>query len=253
VLVVPNPKARGRSSERIARGILEKLGYKILETNKTIVLDQSEAFEVDILAISPEGEKYCVEVKAGKAGVSDVRKVYADSKILGFKPMLVCKGFSDEAAEAVAKKLGVKMIGLSEYYILLEPEELEIVVRTAIQDVLREYGFYPLPPWEAIGEDEWKVIEAIAKSESFEEAAKILNLSTEGLGKEIGILRDSGIFPQRGQNFKDLRRHSQHLIQRYSLVQRLEEIENRLRKIEEVLLSLKEAQGSKNLQNEARS
>ncbi len=253
MLVVPSPKTRGRSSERIARGILEKLGYKILETNKTIVLDQSEAFEVDILAISPEGEKYCVEVKAGKAGVSDVRKVYADSKILGLEPMLICKGFSDEAAEAVAKKLGVKMIELSEYYILLEPEELEVVVRTAMQDVLREYGFYPLPSWETIGKNEWKVIEALAQSESFKEAAKILNLSVEELGKEIGVLRNSGLFPRTGQNFKNLRRYAQRLIQRYSLVQRLEEIENRLEAIEKSLLALKEAIGSKNLRNEAGS
>jgi len=250
---VPSPKARGRSSERIARGVLEKLGYKILETKKKIILDQSEAFEVDILAISPEGEKYCVEVKAGKAGVSDVRKVYADSKILGFKPMLICKGFSDEAAEAVAKKLGVKMIRLSEYYILLEPEELEIVVRTAIQDVLKEYGFYPLPPWETIGENEWKVIEAIARSESFEEVVKTLNLSAEELGKEIGALRDSGVFPHKGRSFEDLRRHSQQLIQRYSLVHRLEEIENLLRRIEGILLSLKGELASRNLRNKSQS
>jgi len=243
---------KGRSSERIARGILERLGYKILETNKTVVVDQSEAFEVDILAQSPEGEKYCVEVKAGKAGVSDVRRIYADSKILGLKPMLVCKGFADEAAEAVANKLGVKMIELSEYYVLLEPEELEVVVRTAIQEVLGEYGFYPLPPWEKIGENEWKLIKAITRSENFEEAAQLLNLSVEDLGKKIGLLRRDGIFPQRGQDFNDLRRHAQQLIQRYSLMLRLEEIENRLKKIEESLLALKETISSKIIEDKGK-
>ncbi len=251
--ILPKSKVKGRSSERIARGILERLGYEILETNKAVIVDQSEAFEVDILARSPEGEKYCVEVKAGRAGVSDVRKVYADSKVLGLKPMLVCKGFADEAAEAVAKKLGVKMIELSEYYVLLEPEELEVIVRAAIMDILREYGFYPLPPWEAIGEDDWKVIEVISKAKTFEDAAKILNLRVEDLGRKIGALRDAGIFPHTGQDFSELKRHSQQIIQRYSLVRRLELIEKSLKKIEDILLELKNAIYSKKAKSKNQS
>lgn len=227
------PKVRGRSSERIARGILEKLGYKILETNKMVVVGEAEAFEVDILVLSPEGEKYCVEVKAGRAGVSDVRQIFANSEILGLKPLLVCKGFADEAAEVVARELDVKMIRLSEYYVLLEPEELEVVVRTAMRDVLNEYGFYPLPPWEAIKEEDWEVIEGIAGAESFDEAAKHLHLSTGDLGRRIGALRHIGVFPQRGQAFKNLKIHSQQLIRRYFLARKLEEIETRLKRIEE--------------------
>ena len=100
---MPASSVRGRSSERIARGVLERLGYTILETNKKITVDQAEAFEVDILALNPKGEKCCVEVKAGSASVSDIRQVFADSKMLGLKPLLVCKGFADEAAEVVAR------------------------------------------------------------------------------------------------------------------------------------------------------
>ena len=232
-MVVTKSKVRGRSSERIAKGILDKLVYKILETNKRVVVDQAEAFEVDIIALSPEGEKYCVEVKAGQAGVSDVRQIFANSVILGFKPMLFCKGFADEAAEAVARELDVKMIRLSEYYVLLEPEELEVVVRTAMRDVLDEYGFYPLPPWEAIKEEDWEVIEGISGAESFDEAAKILNLSAEELGQKIGAMRQNGVFPQRGQSFENLKIHSRNLIKRYLITQKLEEIENRLKRIEE--------------------
>ena len=110
---MPASSVRGRSSERIARGVLERLGYKILETNKKITVDEAEAFEVDILAVNPQGEKCCVEVKAGSALVSDIRQVFADSKILGLKPLLVCKGFADEAAEAVAKELKVELVRLS--------------------------------------------------------------------------------------------------------------------------------------------
>lgn len=243
--MVPKPKVRGRSSERIARGVLEKLGYKILETNKMVIVDQAEAFEVDILALSPEGEKHCVEVKAGRAGVSDVRQVFADSELLGLKPMLVCKGFADEAAEAVARELGVKLIRLSEHYVLLEPEELEVVVRTAMRDVLNEYGFYRLPVWEAIKEEDWKVIEGIAEAKSFEEAAQLLRLSAGELGHRIGALRDGGVFPPRGQAFADLKRHSQQLIRRHSLIRRLEEIENRLKRIEESCLAAETATNAK--------
>ena len=50
------------------------------------------------------------------------------------------------------------MIKLSEYYVLLEPEELEVVVRSAMQDVLDEYGLYPVPLWEAIEEEDWRLI-----------------------------------------------------------------------------------------------
>jgi predicted RecB family endonuclease len=225
--------SRGRSSERIAKGVLQELGYRILETNKSVLIDQAEAFEVDIIALSPEGEEYCVEVKAGRAGVSDIRHVYADSEVLGLKPLLVCKGFANEAAEAVAMELGVKVVRLSEHFLLLEPEELEVVVRTAMRDILNEYGFYPLPPWEAIGDEDWELIEGLARSDSFEDVARHLHLNAEELGHRIGDLREDGVFPQGGQSFTELKRHSQQLIHRYSLDRRLEKIEMRLKRLEE--------------------
>ena len=230
---MPVSSVRGRSSERIARGVLERLGYKILETNKKIIVDEAEAFEVDILALSPKGERCCVEVKAGSVSVSDIRQVFADSKILGLKPLLVCKGFADEAAEAVARELDVEVIRLSEYYILLEPEELEVIVRTAVRDVLDSYGFYPLPAWREIGEEDLELVKKIAEAETFTEAAKSLHLSTEELGQRIGKLREKGIFPHREQNFIALKRHSQQIIHRYALINRLDEIEKRLKRIEE--------------------
>ena len=232
---MPASSVRGRSSERIARGVLERLGYRILETNKKITVDEAEAFEVDILAVNPQGEKCCVEVKAGSASVSDIRQVFADSKILGLKPLLVCKGFADEAAEAVAKELDVELVRLSEYYILLEPEELEVIVRTAVQHVLDSYGFYPLPAWRAIEEDDLELMEKTSEAKDFTEAAKALNLSPEELEQRIGKLRQKGIFPQRGQDFTALKKHSQQIICRYALFRRLDEIEKRLKQIEESL------------------
>ncbi len=226
---------KGISSERIAKSILEKLGYRILETNKMVVLDDAKAFEVDIIAVDPEGEKYCVEVKAGKAGVSDVRQVFADSKILGLKPMLICKGFADKAAGAVSRELNVKTIKLSEHYILLEPEELEVIIRSAVRDVLEEYGFHPFPSLEEISEEDWRVIKEISEANSFREAAQHLQLSVDKLGKKISDLRRKSIFPKRGQTFKDLKHYSRQLIQRYSIISRLEKIESQLKNMVKIL------------------
>ena len=234
---MPASRVRGRSSERIARGVLERLGYKILETNKKIVVDEAEAFEVDILALGPKGERCCIEVKAGSASVSDIRQVFADSEILELKPLLVCKGFADEAAEAVARELDVEVVRLSEYYILLEPEELEVIVRTAVQDVLDSYGFYPLPACRELEEEDLELVEKIAEAKDFTEAVKVLHLGTEELGQRIGKLREKGIFPQRGQDFKALKRHSQQILHRYALLHRLDEIEKQLKQIEESLRS----------------
>ena len=232
---MPASKVKGRSSERIARGILERLGYKILETNKKILVDDAEAFEVDILTLNPKGERCCVEVKAGSASVSDIRQVFADSQILKLKPLLVCKGFADEAAEVVARELDVEVIRLSEHYILLEPEELEVIVRTAVQSVLDSYGFYPLPAWREIGEEDLELMEKIARADNFTEAAESLDLSVEELGQKIGKLREKGVFPQRGQEFAALKRHSQQIIHRYTLFNRLDEIEKLIKRIEESL------------------
>jgi len=222
---------RGRSSERIAQEVLEELGYKILETNWRVVVDGAEAFEVDILAVSSEGEEYCVEVKAGRASVSDVRQVFADSRVLDMKPLLISKGYSDEAAEALAKEFGVEMIKLNEYYLLLEPEELEIIMRKAIRDILDEYGFYPLPPQSVIMEEDWRLIQAVAEAEDFERAAETLKLNPEELGERIGEMRSREIFPRRSQAFSELKRCARQLSQRYSVVQRLNLIEKRLREI----------------------
>jgi len=73
---VPKPRVKGKSSERIARGILAKLDYEVIETNKIVTVDDARIFEVDIIARNSEDEVYCVEVKSGQAGVSDVRQVF---------------------------------------------------------------------------------------------------------------------------------------------------------------------------------
>jgi predicted RecB family endonuclease len=218
---------KGRSSERIARGVLTELGYEILETNKMITVDGEEAFEVDIIALNPEGEKVCIEVKAGEVGVSDVRHAFANGNILDMRCLFVAKDFANDAAKALSEELNVGLIRLSEFYVLLEPEELEVVVKTSIRDVLNEYGFFPLPSWEEVEED-WAVLRSLAKAESFQEAAQNMGWSLSEFGNKLGDMRGSGIFPSGGQSFMELKRHAQQIIARYSLQQKLEDIERRL-------------------------
>ena len=77
------------------------------------------------------------------------------------------------------------------------------------------------------------MIKAISEALNFKEAAVNLHLSFEELGHRIGDLRKRGIFPEEGQTFKNLKRYSQQLIQRYSLIRMLHRIENYLKKIRE--------------------
>ncbi|NIQ04551.1 MAG: hypothetical protein GWO20_02110, partial [Candidatus Korarchaeota archaeon] len=100
-----------------------------------------------------------------------------------------------------------------------------------VQDVLDQYGFYPLPRWDTISEEDWKVISTISEAESFQEAAQVLNSSIEKLGQKIGVMRDGEIFPRKGQDFNYLKRYSQQLIQRYSTKKKLENIEKQLMRI----------------------
>jgi len=236
---MPKSRVRGVSSERIAKALLERLGYEILETNKIVKVDEREVFEVDMVAADPSGVKCCVEVKAGRAGVSDLRQLFADSRILGLKPLMVCKGLADEAAKAVARELGVKVIELSNYYLLLEPEELNVIVRDAVRGVLNEYGFYPTPPLNEINREDWKIIETVSESESMEEAASTLGMEVKDLGHKIGKLRQRGVIPGEARTFKSLRSYLRQLLSRYAIIRRLEEIEEEVKKMEELLRNLK--------------
>jgi len=225
-------KVKGQSSEEIARGVLEELGYKIIETNRMVSLKGSEAFEVDIIA-ERDKERYCVEVKSGEVGVSDVRHAFANGEALRMTPLVVSKGFANDAAEALADELGVELVKLHEYYTLLEPEELEVILKTAIRQVLDEYGFYPLPSKDVISKEDWNLLQCIVNSESFQELSETTGLDSDELGRKLGELRDTGILPRRSQSLQELRNHAQRVIEAYSMEKRLEEIDRRLCLIEE--------------------
>ncbi|MFQ6136137.1 MAG: recombinase RecB [Candidatus Hydrothermarchaeales archaeon] len=223
-------RTKGLSAERIAVGILEKLGFEVIETSHVVKISETEVVEIDILARDGSGEAFAVEVKAGKGDVSSLRHAYANASIAGYKPMLICKGFSDDAAKLVAEELGVKVIELSEFYLLLEPEELETIVRNAMTQVLDEYGFRPIPPFEALSKRDLEFLELIHESRSFDDISS--KVSEEEWRKRIGELRKKKVLPKAGKNFKDLKEQAGRIISQYDVIRRLDKIEKRLRDIE---------------------
>jgi len=225
---------RGLSSERIACGVLQHLGFKVLETRKKVVVRDAEVAEVDVVALSPEGEKYCVEVKAGKIGVSDVRQAYGNAKLLDYKPLIVCKGYADSAVEAAAQELGVKVVTLAEYYHILDPQELELIVRQAVRDVLDEYGLLPLPSKETLTNEDLSMLEALSTYASFDECAKNLGWDVRKLGSTMRRLRlKKALKPAK--DYEGVKVQAQRVLSRLTIEYRLQGIEEALREIQRAL------------------
>ena len=136
-------RRKGRSSERIARAVLEDMGYSIVGENVKITVDGVDVGEVDLVVEDARGVRYAVEVKAGRVDVGGLRQAYVNSELLGCRPMVVCKGFADESAEALANRLGVEVVCLEELFII-SPEEVEMVVEETLVLTLERLTRYTL-------------------------------------------------------------------------------------------------------------
>ncbi|HDM67011.1 MAG TPA: hypothetical protein ENG62_01315 [Thermoplasmatales archaeon] len=220
-------KTRGVSSERIARRLLESRGFHIIDTNHKIIDGDEKIAEIDILAEDKNGVRYAVEVKAGRGDVAAIRQTYANADLCNCKPMLICKGFSDEAARRVAEKLGVEVVELSEYYLLLDPEELENLIKKCVEEVFETHGL--LPYTTEISEEDKSLLRIIATSSSFREVAEKLSISLEELGDRIKGLTKRGILPQRSLSFRDLKQCSSSILARGEILEKLNNIERYLK------------------------
>jgi predicted RecB family endonuclease len=87
-------KVRGISSERIAKRLLESRGFHVVATHSPVLEGEEKVAAVDIIAEDAHGERYAVEVKAGRGDVDAIRQTYANAKLCGCQPMLICKGCS---------------------------------------------------------------------------------------------------------------------------------------------------------------
>ncbi len=232
---------RGRSSERIARYILENfLGFEITEVSRLVVVDGVEAAEVDIIAKNSVGQPFAVEVKAGSCDVSTLRQAYANAKMLGpeYLPMVICKAFSDDAAEKVSKELGVAVIQLKDLFVLLGPEELEIIIQGVMREVLDEYGLRPIIGKDRLNEDDLHALTAIANAKTLSEAAQISEIDEMELVKVLSKLRKGGILPRTEKSFEELKTHISRVLKSLESDTQLENIQEDisrlLKKVEDI-------------------
>jgi len=210
--------------------MLERRGFTIVATNHRVESESEEIAEIDIVA-EKDGERYAVEVKSGKTGLTAVRQVYANAMLTGYIPLLICKRI-DDAARQAARRLGVEVIEMSEDYIILEPEELEDVVKKCMEEVMEEHGFIP---YFSMDEEERKIIEAISKAESFSNAAEMAGMDEKDMERMVGNLSKNGIFPRRSMSFRDLKRLSMVIMARDEIIKKLEKIEAEIEKIKKKL------------------
>jgi len=220
-------KVKGLSSERIAKRLLESRGFHVLSTNHVILEENEKVAEVDIIVEDSNGERYAVEVKAGKGDVNSIRQAYANAKLCGYKPMLICKGYADNAVRKAALKLNVKVVELSEYYLLLEPEELESIIRKCVEEVFETHGF--LPYSAKVSQKDREIMKAVSTAKNFDESAEKIKVNRKELGKKIESLTTRGILPTRSLSFRDLKRCCSSILARYEIILKLDKIERRLK------------------------
>jgi predicted RecB family endonuclease len=195
------PRTRGKASEEIALAVLREMGFKVVEKRKRVIIDGVEVAEVDGI-VEKDGERYAVEIKAGPADVSTIRYAYANAKILGLKPLVVARGFSNEAAKVVAQKLGVNVIELSDLF-LVNGEELYVIVKNAVREALYEV-LLDLFNCKDVNNKDREILKAIAFGESFIDTANALGTSVEELAEKVADLKRRGIIRASG-GFENLR------------------------------------------------
>ncbi len=227
---------RWRASERIAEEVLRSLGFEILDKHRKVVVDGVEVGEVDMLARGPGGELYAVEVKAGRVDVTGLRQAYVNAMLLGAKPMVVARGFADEAAEKLAERLGVRVVNLSDVF-LVDADELEEVVYEAVSRALSEL-LSALSRVEELEPRYTRLLEAVAGSEGLDEAAEKLGVSVEEAARLLAEARRRGVIPRSARGYAALRAYARlalSLLRLSVLTRRLEEAVEKLERLTEGL------------------
>lgn len=215
-------KGKGISAERIALRLLESRGFRIISTNYDIMDGEEKVAEIDIVAEDSTGEIFAVEVKAGNGDVNAIRQAYGNAELSGYKPMLICKGFSDESARRAAEKLNVIVVELSEYHLLLEPEELESIVKKCVEEVFETHGF--LSYSIELQEEDKHLLRIISTSDRFKEVQEKMKITEKALGKLLKDLSRRGVLPGRSLSFRDLKRVSSSILSRQAIIDKLDMI-----------------------------
>lgn len=223
------------SSERISIKVLEEMGFKVIAIRHPIVIEGVEIGEADLIAEDESGKRYCVEIKAGKIDVSGLRQVYVNSKILNMKPMVICKGFANRAAEKLANELGVKVLKLSDQF-LVESEELEIIVREALEDVIGKYLELLLTPTYRLRPEYYDFVKAIIQASNIEDVAKRLDWSINDVARMLGKLRNNNVLPKWANSFKSIKLALTLLYYKMFIDERLNRLDEIIEKLSKTII-----------------
>ncbi len=215
------PRRRWRASERIALSVLEERGYRVLERNKKIVVNGVELSEVDAIVVDKSGEKYAVEIKAGRVDVGGIRQAVVNAQLLGLKPLIVAKGFADDAARELAKFLGVKTILLEDVF-LVDSEELALLIESVFRQVLEKYLTLLILLDKDITEKYYNELKVIALSENIVDASQKLRKDIHMLAETIKKIKEELGIPL---TYSDIRLLSLLFLLRESIIR---DISNKL-------------------------
>lgn len=224
-----SPGSRWRSSERIALKILESMGYRIIDVHRKVIIKGVEVAEVDAIVENNKGKRYAVEIKAGRLDVSGIRQAYINAKLLGMKPLVICKGFVDDAAEATSRELGVEVIKVSDQF-LVDSEELELIIRESVESVLDDYLSSLLTTIPQITENEFKILKAIAENPTLTDAAKDLNVETVELIDLINKLKRRGVLPKT-KSYGEIRRRAKILMYKFTFEREISKLIDELKRL----------------------
>lgn len=210
------------SSERIAIRLLEELGFRVVETRKRIIVNGVEVGEADVIVVDGNNQYWSVEIKAGKVDVSGVRQAYVNALLLNMKPMIICKGFADDSATQLAEILGVKVIQLSDIF-LVESEELEVILREVIEDTLADYLDIFFNSLQDLKQEYLDVLKSIDSTTTLEEAAEKLGVDVSTLTKKLSDMRSLGIIPKWAKKYSSIKRIARIYVQRANIASMIEE------------------------------
>lgn len=213
------PSRRGTTVEKIAEIVLEEQGFKIKERHKRVKIKDVDVAEIDLIA-EKNGNLYAIEVKAGRVSVTDLRQAYTNAKLINAKPLIVCRGYSDRAAEETAKELGIKVLELPEYFVFVEPEELMDLVEKALAKILLSLMVVDI---EKLSEEDLEVLNAIAYSSHVAEAANRLGVNKRKMRTLLQQLRKKG-FVSEPKNYDLLRLQALLALKEYSFRKLLENL-----------------------------
>lgn len=238
-------KARGLSAERIAKYILINEGYNILAEREIFKIEDVEIAEIDYVVQDANGEKYIVEVKAGDIDVSAIRNLYANAKTLNMKPLLIGRGYSNTAAEVLAKKLGISVLFFRDYFLMLDPLDLEVILRGVLTDIFNEYGIKPIP-FTNLTDKEKSILSLLSSGLTIEEISEKLNLNQKEVYTALKMFRKKGILPKHEKNYSQLIKYAQNVTFWTTLTDKLTSLEIQLQNINNQLEQLKNELKNKN-------